>query len=429
MTIPVRDQKMLWGAAAGRCSFPRCGKPLVAESSPLDRAVLLGEMAHIVAETLDGPRGQSPLPLEQRNRYDNLILLCTEHHTIIDGQPATYMVEGLHRFKAEHEARCQQSFESAAAEHNSVPLANLQRDRVHGTFLHVLQLPRTVYTATSSQSNEREIKEEGRKAVGRRPPPFVLREGKLWSFHDLSDRQGPFAAWVDPDSAYALRAEVLWDHVDQFRYYVALLNSRVGKFLASRGLQLDLDHGRWFFPAGNEGADREIPYRPLKQKRSTRKVAWRSTIKATGEKRSFWEHLSIRVRFVRVTDRAWILSLRPERHFTRDGETPLFPKTKGRRATKRAARLYNADLLGDTNLWRGFLAENEPRIVMPTGSQSVIIDSRLASAIIEWPGVPEDAIAFTNVAFEEDLFTSAELERLLDAPDEDDVELEDTLGP
>ena len=50
-----------------------------------------------------GPRGNSPLTAEQRDRYANLILLCRNHHRIIDDSPETYTVEALHLLKQQHE--------------------------------------------------------------------------------------------------------------------------------------------------------------------------------------------------------------------------------------------------------------------------------------------------------------------------------------
>jgi hypothetical protein len=41
--------------------------------------------------------------LEDRNRYPNLILLCSEHHTIIDQDPQTWPIEKLYQTKADHE--------------------------------------------------------------------------------------------------------------------------------------------------------------------------------------------------------------------------------------------------------------------------------------------------------------------------------------
>src|SRR5437879_996193 len=63
---------------------------------------MLGEVAHIVAEQADGPRGASPLTLEQRNEESNLILLCFDHHKVIDDDTKANTVESLHRLKSEH---------------------------------------------------------------------------------------------------------------------------------------------------------------------------------------------------------------------------------------------------------------------------------------------------------------------------------------
>ena len=48
------------------------------------------------------------LPLEKRDDYDNLMLLCQEHHRLIDQQPHRFTVERLRQMKADHERRIRQ---------------------------------------------------------------------------------------------------------------------------------------------------------------------------------------------------------------------------------------------------------------------------------------------------------------------------------
>jgi hypothetical protein len=98
---------MLWGRAAGRCSI--CRTMLVVDRTENDGEALVGEMCHIVAESVDGPRGRSPLTGAKRDEYDNLILLCPNHHAEIDGQPEAFTVERLKSIKAEHERWVQNS--------------------------------------------------------------------------------------------------------------------------------------------------------------------------------------------------------------------------------------------------------------------------------------------------------------------------------
>jgi hypothetical protein len=103
MTIKEKDQKLLWGRGAARCSFKECRAELTDTTPKEAGRVVLGEMAHIVGESEAGPRGKSVLTDDQRASYANLILLCSHHHTMIDKNPDKYPVELLHQIKTEHE--------------------------------------------------------------------------------------------------------------------------------------------------------------------------------------------------------------------------------------------------------------------------------------------------------------------------------------
>ncbi|MEO7100149.1 MAG: hypothetical protein ABI162_12370 [Luteolibacter sp.] len=105
MSIQPKDIKLLWGKAANRCSMKNCRRPLTAEEDEATPHILLGEMAHIVGEkkSKKSARGLSSLPLSERNIYTNLILLCANHHTIIDKDEVTWTVEKLHSMKRTHE--------------------------------------------------------------------------------------------------------------------------------------------------------------------------------------------------------------------------------------------------------------------------------------------------------------------------------------
>jgi hypothetical protein len=104
MGLSIKDQKILWGRAAGRCSHRNCGLELIAGKTELDPAVITGEMAHIIAKSKRGPRGQI-LNIDENTRdsYENAILLCERHHKIVDGQRNTYTVEVLKQMKEKHE--------------------------------------------------------------------------------------------------------------------------------------------------------------------------------------------------------------------------------------------------------------------------------------------------------------------------------------
>lgn len=84
---------MLWGRSGNRCAI--CQKELVIDATETDDDSIIGDECHIVARSTDGPRGASPL--KERNKYNNLILLCKIHHKQIDDQENEFPVERLHQ--------------------------------------------------------------------------------------------------------------------------------------------------------------------------------------------------------------------------------------------------------------------------------------------------------------------------------------------
>jgi len=110
MSISQRDIKLLWGRAAGMCSFPDCRIKLSQDKNASSESYPFGEQAHIVGESERAPRGKSTLTDEERNSYFNLILLCPTHHTIVDNNPEDYPVEKLHLIKDEHELWVEQTY-------------------------------------------------------------------------------------------------------------------------------------------------------------------------------------------------------------------------------------------------------------------------------------------------------------------------------
>ncbi|MDO6674313.1 hypothetical protein Q4517_01960 [Tenacibaculum sp. 1_MG-2023] len=103
MSISLKTHKLIWGRSGNMCAFPDCKKQLVIDETSTDDPSVIGQEAHIVAKKENGPRGQHPLELEKRDKYDNLILLCSVHHKLIDDQENEYTVEKLHDFKNKHE--------------------------------------------------------------------------------------------------------------------------------------------------------------------------------------------------------------------------------------------------------------------------------------------------------------------------------------
>jgi hypothetical protein len=100
---PSADVKMLFALAAGLCAFPDCRARCIVDSTDYDEAKVIGKIAHIVAHGDEGPRADRSVSLDQRDCYDNWLLLCPTHHDTVDVQPNTYSVIILREWKSSHE--------------------------------------------------------------------------------------------------------------------------------------------------------------------------------------------------------------------------------------------------------------------------------------------------------------------------------------
>jgi hypothetical protein len=103
MNIKEKDIKLLWGRAANRCSFPDCRVKLCQDNKTATNSFPIGEQAHIVGKEEGSARSGSILSVNERDSYHNLILLCPNHHTLVDKNPDDYPIEKLHMFKSQHE--------------------------------------------------------------------------------------------------------------------------------------------------------------------------------------------------------------------------------------------------------------------------------------------------------------------------------------
>ena len=93
-----RNVKKLFALSLNQCAFPSCVSPIVGASDEM-----LGEICHITARSPDGPRYDRNQTEQKRHAFENLILLCRNHHKTVDDDPERYTVEWLRRTKCQHE--------------------------------------------------------------------------------------------------------------------------------------------------------------------------------------------------------------------------------------------------------------------------------------------------------------------------------------
>jgi len=104
-SVPDKVKLRLWIAAGGRCQYPGCNKLLYRDDLTLAE-MNCSNVAHIIADKPGGPRGNEILSEQLDAEFSNLMLMCYDHHHLIDYEGlADHPVEVLRAIKAEHEGR------------------------------------------------------------------------------------------------------------------------------------------------------------------------------------------------------------------------------------------------------------------------------------------------------------------------------------
>lgn len=109
MSISESVKKALYMESAGYCENPKCNCSLLPlfESGKITNIV---ELAHVIGQKIDGPRGLSELKLSDRDLLDNILTLCPTCHTLIDKNEDEYTVELLYEWKRQHKIKVDSLF-------------------------------------------------------------------------------------------------------------------------------------------------------------------------------------------------------------------------------------------------------------------------------------------------------------------------------
>jgi uncharacterized protein YecT (DUF1311 family) len=96
--------KALFAKSGNRCAFTKCTNCLVD-----DLNIFVGEVAHINAVLKKDARFDATKSDDELRHYDNLILMCHQHHKRVDARADLYSADILRAMKAEHEAKHEQN--------------------------------------------------------------------------------------------------------------------------------------------------------------------------------------------------------------------------------------------------------------------------------------------------------------------------------
>ena len=102
MAISSKVIRLLLSRSGGYCGNPACHSDLFPFFE--DKTITnVEELAHIIGQSKGGPRGNNSLPLEDRDEYENIILLCPTCHAKIDKNPELYPLKIVKKWKKEHQ--------------------------------------------------------------------------------------------------------------------------------------------------------------------------------------------------------------------------------------------------------------------------------------------------------------------------------------
>mgnify|MGYP005841012639 CR=1 FL=1 len=150
--------KRLYGKSGNCCAYPNCREELIYETGNLS------DICHIESISEDGPRYNSAPEItnKDRNAEPNLILLCKNHHHIIDQKDGDgswrYSADQLKAMKREHEERFAENRQQLFNSKRQSLLAQIVRalsDSRHGFTPMKPPMPFEIETKIASNEIER----------------------------------------------------------------------------------------------------------------------------------------------------------------------------------------------------------------------------------------------------------------------------------
>jgi hypothetical protein len=395
-----------------RCAYPGCGRPVSTAEHGAARHTR--EAAYIFSEIRQGPRGRYAMDqvVERRGALDH-VLLCAEHHRVVDGDLRVYSVGVLAKMKSDHES-------AIAGEPSSPPGFAIAEEEVRLAVLPVVGVPALVYAADALKedfsSTCRAILHRGYVPGRSDLTPFLQMRRRIWAFHDLSRPDGPFAKVVQRNSTTRQEARAMWSTDDGRRRYVRLLEKVLHLHLTERGLEWDRERDRYWFPAEADGGHRVAEVRSGTGQPRTRLVAYEQKYRSANA-RGPWRHWALECRFESVGG-GWALATRPAYQWTSDGSTPLDVGSVSPRASRELNLVYHAQYLDQVSFWQSWLTRGRPRLVSQIANASLVLSARAPATTVAWPAIGDDPFSPAGLSAE-DAVAALQYRRDLDLePDE-----------
>lgn len=132
--IPQKTKIALVAKSGGICEFLGCNENLF-EDDVTKTQINFSEMAHIIASSPKGTRGDEELSPKLQIEESNIMLLCPKHHKMVDEDGKKYSKEKLTEMKVKHEKYIKK-------------LKNIKKDRGVVVVIYRANVSNRIYTFT-----------------------------------------------------------------------------------------------------------------------------------------------------------------------------------------------------------------------------------------------------------------------------------------
>lgn len=268
-------------------------------------------------------------------------------------------------------------------------------ERLVSNLYRVTGIPEKVYYAATRIRQKKEIHEYIEHA-----PPFILREGRLFTFSDLTSSENVFQSVLTQDSVVLQDNFADWfSDVEYSRRAIELLNVCFKEHAWKRWLRFDGIKGRYFSsPKGDKPT--RIAWR-IGGIRRWREVTTRHTRRVKQEDGSYkdepfgWRHQGLRANFMVVMDNL-MLKIEPTYLLTRDdGKTPRTSRWVGPILSHWLNQERNGQILRTLRFWSLVLARAK-ELSIETGQTPIRIDLTPISGTLEF-GIASDQMNFDRL--------------------------------
>jgi len=283
-------------------------------------------------------------------------------------------------------------YESAPVVITSSVGADRVQERIVSNLFPVLELPDQIFSAETPLRDKADI-----QAYSDDAPPFLLREGSLWTFTNLRNEAASFGRAIRAETVRNDPFNTWFSDADRARWAVELLNICLKDNAWKRFLRLDKDRHRYFFPPKNNLPKRiywKIGGTVTKREVTTRHYVTVMRPDGTKEKvQSGWRQQAVQARFALLpfglflcVEPTWMLT-------TGDGKTPCGGPRVGPILSHWLNQERNGQILRSLRFWSLVLARGQAEVFIRTGQGPIRIGLTPASGCLDF-GILADQMDF-----------------------------------